>query len=144
MPRVVDSRELLAPRQDVWKFLAEPYHLADWWPGIQGVQPDRKGLAPGARWLLNAGPQTGGLVGGFLRRPQTTQTLVVMEVRTGQHVRFLFTIDGVEADITLEPAPESHTRVTIELDGPWSRLNRSLPRKALSRLYALCQTASDL
>ena len=144
MPHVEAARELLAPREDVWAFLAEPYHLADWWPGIQGVQPDRKGLAPGARWLLNAGPQTGGFVGTFLRRPETTQTLVVMEVREGQHVRFLFTIDGVEADITLEPAPESHTRVTIELDGPWSRLNRSLPRKALSRLYALCQTASDL
>ena len=125
-------------------FLAEPYHLADWWPGIRGVQPDRKGLAPGARWLLNADSQTGGLVGAFLRRPETTQTLVVMEVSQGRHVRFLFTLDGVEADITLEPAPDGHTRVTIELAGPWSRLNRSLPRKALSRLYALCQTAAEL
>ncbi len=125
-------------------FLAEPYHLADWWPGIRGVEPDRKGLAPGARWLLNADSQTGGLVGAFLRRPETTQTLVVMEVSQGRHVRFLFTLDGVEADITLEPAPDGHTRVTIELDGPWSRLSRSLPRKALSRLYALCQTAAEL
>jgi len=144
VPRIVDSREVLAPREDVWMFLAEPYHLADWWPGIRGVQPDRKGLAPGARWLLNADSQTGGLVGAFLRRPETTQTLVVMEVSQGRHVRFLFTLDGVEADITLEPAPDGHTRVTIELDGPWSRLSRSLPRKALSRLYALCQTAAEL
>ena len=22
----------------------------DWWPGIPGVQPDRRGFAPGARW----------------------------------------------------------------------------------------------
>src|SRR5439155_9080387 len=41
VPRIVDSREVLAPREDVWMFLAEPYHLADWWPGIRGVQPDR-------------------------------------------------------------------------------------------------------
>lgn len=143
MPRITDSREVLAPREDVWKFIAEPYHLADWWPGIRGVQPDRKGLAPGARWLLNAGPQTGGLVGAFLRRPQTTQNLVVMDVRRGERVRFLFTLDGVEAEVRLEPAAESHTRVTIELDGPWSRLNRSLPRTALSRLHALCQTAAE-
>jgi len=34
--------------------------------------------------------------------------------------------------------------VTIVLDGPWSRVNRSLPRRALSRLYALCQTAAEL
>ena len=144
MPRISDSLELLAPREDVWKFVAEPYHLADWWPGVWGVQPDRRGLAPGARWLLNAGPQTGGLVGAFLRRPQTTQTLVVLDVREGQRARFLFTTDGVEAEISLEPAADSHTRATVVVDGPWSRVNRSLPRRALSRLYALCQTAAEL
>jgi uncharacterized protein YndB with AHSA1/START domain len=144
MARISDSRELLAPREDVWKFLAEPYHLADWWPGVRGVQPDRRGLAPGARWLLNAGPQTGGLVSTFLRRPETTQTLVVLEVNEGRRVRLLFTSDGVEAEVTLEPAPEGHTRATVVVDGPWSRVNRSLPRNALSRLYALCQTAAEL
>jgi uncharacterized protein YndB with AHSA1/START domain len=143
MPRVVASRELLAPREDVWKFIAEPHRLADWWPGVLGVQPDRKGLTPGARWLLNAGPETGGLMGTFIRRPQTAQNLVVMDVRTGERARFLFANDGVEAEITLEAAPESHTRVTIVLDGPWSRVSRSLPHKALSRLYALCQTAAE-
>jgi uncharacterized protein YndB with AHSA1/START domain len=144
MAKISDSLELLAPREDVWKFLAEPYHLADWWPGVRGVQPDRRGLAPGARWLLNAGPQTGGLVGAFLRRPETTQTLVVLDVREGQRARFLFTTDGVEAEISLEPAADSHTRATLVVDGPWSRINRSLPRRALSRLYALCQTAAEL
>ena len=34
-------------RADVWAFLAEPYHLSDWWPGITGVEPDRRGFAPG-------------------------------------------------------------------------------------------------
>jgi uncharacterized protein YndB with AHSA1/START domain len=144
MARISDSRELLAPREDVWKFLAEPYHLADWWPGVRGVQPDRRGLAPGARWLLNAGPQTGGLVSAFLRRPETTQTLVVLDVNEGRRVHFLFTSDGVEAEVTLEPAREGHTRATVVVDGPWSRVNRSLPRNALSRLYALCQTAAEL
>ena len=48
------SRELLAPRADVWGFLAEPYHLADWWPGITGVDPDLRGFAPGARWKVHA------------------------------------------------------------------------------------------
>ena len=37
---------------DVWGFLAEPYHLSDWWPGILGVEPDRRGFAPGARWRV--------------------------------------------------------------------------------------------
>ena len=44
------SRELLAARDDVWSFIAEPHHFSDWWPGIGGVQPDRRGLAEGARW----------------------------------------------------------------------------------------------
>jgi hypothetical protein len=44
------SLELLAPRADVWAFVAEPYHLTDWWPGLTGVEPDRLGFAPGARW----------------------------------------------------------------------------------------------
>ena len=46
------SRELLAARTDVWQFLAEPYHLSDWWPGIVGIEPDRRGFAPGARWKV--------------------------------------------------------------------------------------------
>jgi len=48
------SIELLASRADVWSFLAEPYHLADWWPGITGVEPDLRGFAAGARWKVIA------------------------------------------------------------------------------------------
>ena len=48
------SLELLAPRADVWAFLAEPFHLSDWWPGITGVEPDLRGFAPGARWKVQA------------------------------------------------------------------------------------------
>ena len=46
------TRELLASREDVWRFLAEPYHLSDWWPGIVGVEPDRRGFEVGARWRV--------------------------------------------------------------------------------------------
>jgi uncharacterized protein YndB with AHSA1/START domain len=144
VPRVVDSRELLAPREEVWRFLAEPHHLSDWWPGVRGVHPDRRGLAPGARWQLSAGPQSGGFVGAFLRTPDAVGTLVVLDVRTNDLVRLLFVDDRIEAEIHLEPAPESHTRVTLAVEGPWLRVNRSLPRRALNRLYALCQTAAEL
>ena len=37
MPRSRGSVELLAPVEDVWTYLAEPYHLSDWWPGIATV-----------------------------------------------------------------------------------------------------------
>ena len=46
------SRELLASRGDTWGFLAEPYHLSDWWPGMLSVEPDRRGFAAGARWQV--------------------------------------------------------------------------------------------
>lgn len=144
MPRVVASRELLAPREEVWNFLAEPHHLADWWPGVHGVRPDRRGLAPGARWQLSAGPQTGGLMGAFLRTPQAAGTLVVLDVRTNELVRLLFVDDRIEAEITLEAARDSHTRATLMIEGPWLRFNRSLPRRALNRLFNLCQTAAEL
>ena len=37
MPRAIATRELLAPRPDVWQFLADPHNLADWWPGVHAV-----------------------------------------------------------------------------------------------------------
>src|SRR5438270_12519907 len=53
MPRVEAARELLAPREDVWAFLAEPRHLSDWWPGLAAVRPDRRGFARGERWEVH-------------------------------------------------------------------------------------------
>ena len=66
--------ELLAPRADVWAFLAEPYHLADWWPGITGVEPDRRGFAPGARWKVAARPKRN--IASRGRRPTETMLLI--------------------------------------------------------------------
>ena len=40
MPRATAARELLAWRDDVWQFIAEPGHFADWWPGVSAVVPD--------------------------------------------------------------------------------------------------------
>ena len=144
VPKAVAARELLASREDVWRFLAEPFHLSDWWPGVRGVQPDRRGLAPGARWELTASPQGRGLFGTVLGSPRTTRTLVVMEVRENEFLHVLFAEDGVEAELVLEPAGESRTQATLTVEGSWFRLNHSVPRTALNRLHALCQTAAEL
>jgi uncharacterized protein YndB with AHSA1/START domain len=144
MPRAVASRELLAPREEVWRFIAEPHHLSDWWPGVHGVRPDRRGLAPGARWQLMAGPQSAGILGAYLRSPDAAGTLVVLDVRTNELARLLFVDERIEAEIHLEPARDSRTRVTLAIDGPWLRVSRSLPRRALNQLYALCQTSAEL
>src|ERR1041385_1295422 len=129
MPTVVASRELLAPPEDVWGFLAEPNHLADWWPGVTAVQPDRRGLAPGARWQLVAGPQSGSVVSAYTRRAEVTGTIMILEVKPLQLVRLWFANAGIEPSLRSEPVPPAHTPATLEIDAPWLRVNRSLPRK---------------
>ncbi len=124
MARVAATRELLAPPEHVWRFLAEPLHLADWWPGVRAVRPDRRGLAPGARWQLTAGTQTGGLVSAFLRRPESAGTIVVLDVREPESLRLLFVADRIEAELLLEragwkPHPgDAHDRRALAADHP--------------------------
>lgn len=139
MSRVEASRELLAPRGDVWKLLAEPYHLADWWPGIGGLEPDRRGFAPGARWHV-----VGENRPSFFRRPNMSGTLVVVAVDL--YERFAFHLTGERLDVELRlSAPEpDRTRAVLTVEGPaLIGLKRALPQKALARLHALCQTAAD-
>jgi uncharacterized protein YndB with AHSA1/START domain len=139
MPRYAASRELLAPRDDVWAFLAEPHNLPDWWPGIAGVEPGRRGLTPGARWQT-IGPNQP----SYLRRPQMTGTLQVLAVEPYERFAFQLTGDRIEAEVSLAAVREDRTKVTVVVSGPWLiGLRRSFPQRALSRLYALVQTAAD-
>ena len=52
------------------------------------------------------------------------------------------------AEVLLEPAADGNTRAQLVLEAPWWRgaleQLRPLPRQALARLYALCQTAASL
>lgn len=137
--RYTASRELLAPRADVWAFLAEPYHLPDWWPGLGGVQPDRRGLAPGARWQIQAPGRP-----GLIRRPGAGGTLLVLAVETERRVAFQLVNERVEAELVLEDASRGRTTVTLTVDAPFlSGVNRRMAVRALSRLYALCQTSAE-
>ena len=137
--RSAASRELLAPRADVWAFLAEPYHLPDWWPGLGGVQPDRRGLAPGARWQIQAPARP-----GLIRRPGAGGTLLVLAVEPERRVAFQLVNERVEAELMLEDAASGRTTVTLTVDAPLlSGVNRRMAVRALSRLYALCQTSAQ-
>jgi hypothetical protein len=140
MPTYQAERELLAPRADVWAFLAEPYNLPDWWPGISGLQPDRRGFAPGARWHI-----VGENRPSLLRRPNMSGILLVLAVEP--YERFAFQLTGERLDVELrlsEPEPK-RTLARLSVSGPvLVGLRRSLPQKALGRLHALVQTAADL
>ncbi|HXF98900.1 MAG TPA: SRPBCC family protein [Gaiellaceae bacterium] len=136
MPTARAERELLAPLEDVWRFLAEPHHLADWWPGLAAVRPDRRGLAPGARWQVRTREAS------LLRRAEDEDTLLVHEVRAPELLAFELVRARIRAALTLAPAGRGRTRARLEVRGPLLlAFARSLPKEALARLHALCRTA---
>lgn len=141
--RVEAQTELIATRGDVWALLAEPRHLADWWPDYATIHPDRRGVAEGARWQVVRGRTP-----GLLRRPGGEGMLVITKVEPELRLAWHDLQQGFEAEIHLEPAPEGHTRARLVVEAPAWRIVaeglRSSPRHALARLHALCQTAASL
>ena len=138
MPRYAADRTLLAPLEDVWAFLAEPYNLPDWWPGVSGVEPDRRGLAPGARWkVLGPSEPT------FFRKPDAAGTLLVLEVVPMRRIAFQVVAQRVDAELDLEAAEGDRTAVSLVVDVPYLSVRRTFPRTALGRLYDLVQTTGE-
>ena len=142
VPSYRAERELLASREDVWAFLAEPTRLADWWPGLHGVHPDRRGLAPGARWQIESRGRSNVLVGSKL---SVAGTIVFIDVERPTHVSWQFVHDRYEVDLTLAESGAERTRASLTVSAPvFAGLRRSLPRRALTQLYALCQTGAQV
>jgi|SRR5438270_10598224 len=140
MPRVSASRELLAPRDDVWSFIAEPRRFADWWPRVASVEPDRRGLAPGARWVVHATSEP-----TLFRRSGFSGTLLVREVQRLELVSWTMTGDNLDAELHLRAVTPDKTEARLDVSAPWfASVPRSLPKRALARLYDLCQTTAGL
>lgn len=140
MPRARAERELLASREDVWAFLAEPRHLADWWPGIAAVEPDRRGLQRGARWQLRRGSRP-----GLFRGSNAPVMLLVREVDEPRRVAWHMAGERLDVELELEVAGRDRTLARLALSGPFVlAFRRSLPRVALERLHSLVQTAVTL
>jgi uncharacterized protein YndB with AHSA1/START domain len=124
--------ELLAPRPDVWAFLAEPYHLSDWWPGITGVEPDRRGFTPGARWKVLA-TKRNVLVG-----PRPTETMLLIgEIDPYERWTWHLLRPKTDVEIRLRSTPEGRTVVTVST-------SRGSASTAVKRLYDLVQTAATI
>jgi uncharacterized protein YndB with AHSA1/START domain len=140
---IVATRELLAPVDDVWALVAEPYHLPDWWPCYEGVHPDKRGLAEGARWQVRrtASP-------GLLRRPRGEGLIVIQSVVKGRELAWRDVQQSLGAGVRLASAGPEQTKAVAFVEGASWRIAvegaRGLPRLALYRLHALCQTAASL
>jgi hypothetical protein len=126
------SSELLASREEVWAFLAEPYHLADWWPGITGVEPDVRGFAPGARWKVHATKQN-----IFTGRRSVESMLIVRDIDLYERWSWHLLAPKTEAEVRLHALAPDRTLVTVATDGP-------KPALAVRRLYDLLQTAATM
>ena len=141
--RIEAQRQLIAARGDVWDLISEPHHLSDWWPEYTTIRPDRRGFAEGARWQVTRGGSP-----GFLRRPGGSGLIVLRRVEPPLRFGWHDHEQRFDAEIRLEPAPEGLTRATLTIEAtPWRLVAeglRPVPRQALARLHALCQTAATL
>jgi uncharacterized protein YndB with AHSA1/START domain len=127
------SRELLASRAEVWAFFAEPNHLTDWWPGMLGVVPDRRGFAPGARWTVRVRTHN-----VFTGRGVRESLLLIQAVDLYERWAWHLISGKLDVELRLE-ARGDRTLVTCLASGRGAQ-----PELALKRLYDLLQTASTL
>jgi uncharacterized protein YndB with AHSA1/START domain len=126
------SLQLLAPRADVWAFLAEPFHLSDWWPGITGVDPDRRGFAPGARWMVHSTKRN-----VFTGSRSVETMLLVREIDPYERWSWHLLQPANDVEVRLQATANDRTRVTVAV-------SRGNPARAVKRLYDLVQTAATL
>jgi uncharacterized protein YndB with AHSA1/START domain len=126
------SLELLAPRADVWRFLAEPYHLSDWWPGITGVDPDVRGFAPGARWKVHSTKRN------IFTGSRTVETMVLIrDIDPYERWAWHLLQPATDVEIRLRAVAEDRTLVSVSV-------SRGSSAVAVKRLYDLVQTAAEL
>jgi uncharacterized protein YndB with AHSA1/START domain len=126
------SLELLAPRADVWGFIAEPFHLSDWWPGITGVDPDLRGFAPGARWRVHSTKRN-----IFTGRRNVETLLLIREIDLYERWTWHLIQPPTDVEIRLRSVADDRTLVSISV-------SRGSPAVAVKRLYDLVQTAAEL
>ena len=126
------SLELLAPRADVWSFLAEPYHLSDWWPGITGVDPDLRGFAPGARWTVHSTKRN-----IFTGSPVVETMVLIREIEPYERWAWHLLQPATDVEVRLRSVSEDRTLVSVSV-------SRGSPGVAVKRLYDLVQTAAEL
>lgn len=110
--------------------IADPSRFPDWWPDVERVDPGRRGLVPGARWQVE-GPNRP----RYLRRPEPTGWLLVLDVEPLRRVSFQLSGERIDAELELEPDDGERTRARLVVDAPWLvGVGRRFPHRVLERL----------
>ena len=155
----VATRELLAPRDDVWAFVSAADRLPDWWPGIVGAQDD------GATWMIEGDerPGLGSYAGGSAPGPEGRSETVAVEKNAPGFLRLSFQQTGYELELALEATAPNRTTATLTLANEtahhslFGRLgeaaeevvlsgggsHQTLAESLLEHIYELCQTGAD-
>jgi hypothetical protein len=107
------------------------------------VRPDRRGLANGARWeVVGPGRPT------LFRKAYSKGMLLVREVEPYLRASWYLTVERLRVEVELAALGPERTHVRVSIEGPWRPealgRPRALPKAALSRLHALCQTTAKL
>lgn len=104
------------------------------------MTPDRRGLAEGARWQVHGVDRP-----TLLRKATSSGVLLVRKVRPPEVFAWTLTGDHIDVELRLDQRGADRTLAVLEIDAPWLvGVSRALPRRALTRLHALCQTGAEL
>jgi hypothetical protein len=81
----------------------------------------------------------------LLRKPASAGMLLVKAADAPRRFVFHLVAEKLDVTVDLEAVAEDRTQATVTVEGPWLfAYRRTLARRALNRLYALCQTAATL
>jgi uncharacterized protein YndB with AHSA1/START domain len=142
LPRFAAKRVLPATVDEVWAVLAEPDRFADWWPGIELVEPTvRRAFAPGALWHVEGATNS---KPSLRRRPQMMGDLLVLEVEPRSRVAFQLLAERIDAELGLEATEDDQAAATLVVEAPrFIGVGRAFPSQALAGLAALVRPAAD-
>jgi uncharacterized protein YndB with AHSA1/START domain len=147
------TRELLAPRDDVWAFVSTPGRLADWWPEVFAAQVE------GDHWTIE-GDERAGLTRVASPGDDEREETVHVGLNPPGSIELRFERSGYRANLALGAigAQRTTATLTIERQDPEETLAERLEEvvglavtgpddafaeSILDRLYELCQTGAD-
>jgi uncharacterized protein YndB with AHSA1/START domain len=137
MPRVSRRANVAAPQEEVWRLLADPYHLPRWWPRCERVEGVREARAGGrARWTMVLRTERRSIVRADYRRLSTSEpTRLVWEQELADTpFERILSSSMIEIELAEEGAG---TAVTLSADQSLrglSRLGSPMVRRGTARM----------